>query len=156
MQKIYFEALNQTSPSKEIFMKLLMLVNPVAGRQRGKIVAQKSLDIFQQQGIEVEHCYSEHAGHLSKIAEREVNRDWDGIVALGGDGTLFEVINGMMRGNDDLPIPVGVMPVGTGNSFFRDLAIQTHDDAIGKIINGKTRKVDLGKCVCAEHTFEMV
>jgi len=137
-------------------MKLLMLVNPLAGRKRGESVAQTALNMFQQQGIEVESCFSEHAGHLSEIAEREVQRDWDGIVALGGDGTLFEVINGMMRGNEDLPIPVGVLPVGTGNSFFRDLAIQTHDDAIGKIINGKTRKVDLGKCVCAEGTFYFI
>ena len=137
-------------------MKLLMLINPLAGRKRGKIVAQKSLNMFQQQGIEVEYCYSEHAGHLSEIAASEVNGDWDGIVALGGDGTLFEIINGMMRGNENLPIPLGVMPVGTGNSFFRDLSIQTHDDAIRKIINGKTRKVDLGKCVCAEQTFYFI
>jgi YegS/Rv2252/BmrU family lipid kinase len=137
-------------------MKLLMLVNPLAGRKQGKIVAQKSLSIFQQQGAEVESRSSKYAGHLLEIAEREIHGDWDGIVAVGGDGTLFEVINGMMRGNEDLPIPIGVMPVGTGNSFFRDLAIQTHDDAVRKILTGKTRNVDLGKCVCAEHTFYFI
>lgn len=137
-------------------MKLLMLVNPLAGRKRGTMVAQKSLEIFQQQGITIKSCISEHAGHLAEIAEREVNGDWDGIVVVGGDGSLFEVINGMMRGNDQLPIPLGVIPVGTGNSFSRDLAIQNHDQAVQKIIEGKTRNVDLGRCVCAERTFYFI
>lgn len=137
-------------------MKLLMLVNPVSGRKRGKMVAQKSFNIFRQQGINVKSYYSEYAGHLSEIAEREVNGDWDGIVVVGGDGSLFEVINGMMRGNEQLPIPIGVIPVGTGNSFSRDLAIRTHDQAIQKILEGKTRNVDLGKCICAGRIFYFI
>jgi len=137
-------------------MKLLMLVNPLAGRRHGHGVAQKSLDAFRQHGIAVECRYSEYAGHITEIAGREVNGDWDGIVAVGGDGTLFEVINGMMRGNAQLPIPVGVVPVGTGNSFSRDLSIRTHDDALRKILRGATRHVDLGHCVCADRTLYFV
>lgn len=137
-------------------MKLLMLVNPLAGRKRGHSVAQQSLGIFRQHGIAVECRYSDYAGHITEIAEYEVNGDWDGIVAVGGDGTLFEVINGMMRGNAHLPIPVGVVPVGTGNSFSRDLGIRTRDDAMRKILRGATRHVDLGQCVCADHTFYFV
>lgn len=133
-----------------------MLVNPLAGRKRGHSVAQQSLNIFRQHEIVFECRYSEYAGHITEIAEREVNGDWDGIVAVGGDGTLFEVINGMMRGNAHLPIPVGVVPVGTGNSFSRDLAIRTHDDAMRKILRGVTRNVDLGQCVCADHTLYFV
>jgi diacylglycerol kinase (ATP) len=137
-------------------MKFLMLINPNAGRKQGKDVAEKSLSIFQQQGIEIKCCYSEYAGHLSEMAEREVNGSWDGIIALGGDGTLFEVINGMMRGNPNLPLPLGIIPVGTGNSFSRDLAIQNHDEAIQKILKGKTRNIDLGKCVCSDRTFYFI
>ena len=137
-------------------MKLLMLVNPHAGNKRGKTAAEKTLSLFQQKGVKVETLYSEYAGHMIEIAEREVHGAWDGIVAVGGDGTLYEVINGMMRGNDQLPIPLGVIPVGTGNSFSRDLAISTFDDAIGKILAGTTRKVDLGKCVCAGSSFYFI
>ncbi|HNW58398.1 MAG TPA: diacylglycerol kinase family lipid kinase [bacterium] len=137
-------------------MKLLMLANPRAGRSRGRAVAQNSLPIFQQHGITVETVYSEYPGHLVEIAAREVNNAWDGIVALGGDGTLFEVINGMMDGNPDLPLPLGVLPAGTGNSFSRDLAIRTHADAMQKIIAGKTRPVDLGRCECADRSFVFI
>ena len=137
-------------------MKLLLLVNPLAGRKKGKIVAEKALKAFKGKDIKVECRYSEYAGHLTEIAQQEVNRPWDGIVALGGDGTLFEVINGMMRGNDNLPVPLGVVPVGTGNSFSKDLSIESLDDAVHNIINGKTRQVDLGKCVCPDRSFYFI
>jgi diacylglycerol kinase (ATP) len=137
-------------------MKLLMLVNSNAGRKKGRSVAEQSLNAFLKHGIDVESCYSEYPGHLSEIAEREVKEDWDGIAAVGGDGTLFEIINGMMRGDENLPIPLGVIPVGTGNSFSRDLAISSIDDAVLNIINGQTRHVDLGKCTCDDRTFYFV
>ncbi|HOT98347.1 MAG TPA: diacylglycerol kinase family lipid kinase [bacterium] len=137
-------------------MKLLMLTNPRAGRSRGLDVAQKSLERFQQQGITVENVFSEYPGHLVEVAAREVNGPWDGIVALGGDGTLFEVINGMMQGNPELPLPLGVLPAGTGNSFSRDLAIRTHADAMQKILAGQTRPVDLGLCTCGDRRFVFI
>lgn len=137
-------------------MKLLMLTNPLAGRNRGLAVAQKSLEILRQNGFTVETANSEYPGHLVEIARREVNGDWDGIIALGGDGTLFEVINGMMQGNPDLPIPLGVLPAGTGNSFSRDLAIKTHEDAMARILAGALRPVDLGQCICSDRSFVFI
>ena len=134
-------------------MKLLMLVNPLAGRKQGEKVARKTQAIFNARGIDVEIGCSRHIRHLSEIAAMEVNNGWDGIVALGGDGTVFEVINGMMRGNPDLPIPLGIIPIGSGNSFVRDLAIKNRDDAIRKIVAGKTRAVDLGRCDCDDRTL---
>jgi len=137
-------------------MKLLMLTNPLAGRRRGLAVAEKSLEMFRQRGITVENIFSDRPGHLVEVAAREVNGDWDGIVALGGDGTLFEVINGMMKGNPDLPIPLGVLPAGTGNSFSRDLGIRTHADAFEMIAAGATRRIDLGECQCADTRFVFI
>lgn len=134
-------------------MKLLMLVNPLAGRREGEKVARETQAEFESRGIEVEIGSSLHIRHLSAIAEMEVNNGWDGIVALGGDGTVFEVINGMMRGNPDLPIPLGIIPVGSGNSFVRDLSIENRDDAIRKIAAGNTRAVDLGRCECYDQTI---
>lgn len=137
-------------------MRILMLINPFAGRKKGARVAETSLNAFRQKGIEVETIYSDYAGHLTEIAAKEVTGNWDSIVALGGDGTLFEVINGMMRGDDSLPIPLGVIPVGTGNSFSKDLSISTPEDAIEKIVNGNTANVDLGHCTCADKSFYFI
>jgi diacylglycerol kinase (ATP) len=137
-------------------MKLLMLVNPNAGKKQGRSVAEKSLEIFQKQKVQVDCCYSQYTGHLSEIAEQEVNNSWDGIIAVGGDGTLFEVINGMMRGNENLPLPLGIIPVGTGNSFSRDLVIKNHDNAMQKILKNQIRQIDIGKCVCTNETFYFI
>ena len=137
-------------------MKLLMLSNPLAGRRRGLAVAEKSLEMLRQRGQTVENIFSNRPGYLVEVAAQEVNGDWDGIIALGGDGTLFEVINGMMKGNLALPIPLGVVPAGTGNSFSRDLGIRTHADAIELIAAGATRPVDLGECQCADTRFVFI
>jgi len=137
-------------------LKILLLVNPAAGRKQGKEAAQKALTLFRQQGVEVTCIFSEYAGHLAEIAAREVNGGWDGIAALGGDGALFEVINGMMQGNPDLPVPLGVLPVGTGNSFSKDLKAQTIQDGVQAVINGSTRRVDLGFCESAGRSFYFI
>lgn len=133
-----------------------MLTNPMAGRRQGRTVAEKSLALFEQNGLSVHNLYSEYPGHLMELAKREVNKEWDGIIALGGDGTLFEVINGMMQGNPKLPLPLGVLPAGTGNSFSRDLDIKTFVDAVEKIVHARTRPVDLGHCVCGDQTFVFI
>jgi len=137
-------------------MKLLMLINPVAGHRRGEATADRVRSMFESRGIDVHPVQSAYAGHLIKVAEREVSGGWDGIVAVGGDGTLFEVINGMIAGDERLPVPLGVIPVGTGNSFSRDLSIRTLDDAVNKIIAGKTRPVDLGFCRAADRSFYFI
>ncbi len=137
-------------------MKILMLVNPHAGRKRGEAAAEKALEIFTQQRVDVETVFSHAAGSLIEVAAREVKGNWDGIVAVGGDGTLFEVINGMMSGDASLPIPLGIIPVGTGNSFSRDVPIHSIEHAITTIVAGKTRKVDLGYCQAADRSFYFV
>ncbi|MBN1999753.1 diacylglycerol kinase family lipid kinase [candidate division KSB1 bacterium] len=137
-------------------MKLLLLVNPIAGRKQGFKIAAKAIESFRQNGISVVTRYSDFPGHLTEIAQQEVNGSWDGIIAAGGDGTLFEIVNGMMAGNERLPVPLGVIPVGTGNSFSRDLSIKTLNDAVTKILSGKTRSVDLGKCECAERIMYFI
>lgn len=133
-----------------------MLTNPLAGRRRGKKIAEEALALFRARGVEVENRFSDHPGHLVEIARQEVHGEWDGIVALGGDGTLFEVINGMMEGDPELPLPLGVLPAGTGNSFSRDLDIHTQADAIDKIVAGRTRPVDLGLCHCGDRRFVFI
>ena len=133
-----------------------MLVNPHAGKKCGKKTAQTALLKFSEHQIEVDVRYSERPGQLTEMAQTEVNNPWDGIVAVGGDGTLFEVINGMMRGNPDLPIPLGVIPVGTGNSFSRDLNIDSIESAIAKIVNGATRPVDLGKFTLKDQDYYFI
>jgi diacylglycerol kinase (ATP) len=72
---------------------------------------------------------------------------YDGLLAAGGDGTLFEVLNGLYEHPPERRPPLGVVPVGTGNAFARDLGLQPGDWArsVALIGAGRTRQVDVGR-----------
>lgn len=137
-------------------MKLKMIVNPNAGKKRGAIVAGEAAAMLEKRGITCEQVMSEYAGHAVALAEGLDLEAFDGVVAVGGDGTLFEVINGLMKERERIPIPVGQIPVGTGNSFIRDLGIFTLEDAVAKISDGHLADVDVGTFSCSDGDFYFV
>lgn len=137
-------------------MKLLLLINPKAGRNKGEQVANQAGKMFQQKGIQTELCFSEYAGHTVELARENATGDFDGIVAVGGDGTLFEIINGMIKADPSLPLPLGIIPVGTGNSFSKDLNITGLESAVDKICSSNTRKVDLGYFDCDAGSYYFI
>lgn len=122
-----------------------MIVNPNAGKKQGISAAQKAAGRFTEQGIDFEIMVSKIPGDSVNLAAALDISDFDGILAVGGDGTLFEVINGLFKNKEELRIPIGQIPVGTGNSFIRDLDITTQEDALNKILSGQIREVDLGE-----------
>lgn len=72
---------------------------------------------------------------------------FDGLVVAGGDGTLFEVLNGLYAHPSGQRLPLGVVPVGTGNAFARDLGLAPGDWEKGLAIvrAGRRRRVDVGR-----------
>jgi len=136
-------------------MKLFLIVNPAAGKNKGAKAIEKAIPLLKQKGIQSEVTTSNFAGHAIELAQQFDPSKFDGIIAIGGDGTLFEVINGLLKKYQSFDLPVGQIPVGTGNSFIKDLAIQTIEDAIEKIAGGTSRKVDVGffKYPEGEHYF---
>jgi YegS/Rv2252/BmrU family lipid kinase len=137
-------------------MKILMLVNPNAGQKKGTATALQAAKILENSGITLEMKFSEKPGQMLELSKKAVPETWDGIVAVGGDGTLFEIINGMMQADESLPIPIGIIPVGTGNSFSRELHLKNLEDTVQRIISGKTMRVDLGKCESSAGVFYFI
>jgi diacylglycerol kinase (ATP) len=74
-------------------------------------------------------------------------KGYDGVIAAGGDGTLFEVVNGYFRNQSSARPPLGVVPIGTGNAFARDLGLKTGDveRAVDLIVAGRSRGIDVAK-----------
>ncbi len=128
-------------------MKILLVYNNFAGNGR----AQKNLPqverLLNKYKIDFDLAITEHQAHGIEIVENADFSKYDGIVAAGGDGTLFEVINGYFKNQSEKRIPIGVLPVGTGNAFARDLELDNTkiEEAIEIISNQKLRKVDVGK-----------
>lgn len=80
------------------------------------------------------------------VADADLRR-YDGLVAAGGDGTAFEVLNGLYRHERAGRVPLGVIPVGTGNAFARDLGLMPGDwqKAVELIGQARLRAVDVGR-----------
>ena len=127
-------------------MKVLLIYNPFAGHGQAKKMLPKVEQAFQDRGIGFDLALTDYPEHGSVLVAEASFRDYDGIVAAGGDGTLFEVINGCYRNRKKLKIPIGVLPIGTGNAFARDLGLESFNwlEAVEIIANGKRRKVDVG------------
>ncbi len=126
-------------------MKLCLIVNPNAGKKRGLRAVQDVSVVFKEQNVDFDILISEVPGDSIKLASSLNLSEYNGIIAVGGDGTLFEVINGLFENKVNLEIPIGQIPVGTGNSFIKDLGISTPEDALQAILSGNSRKIDLGE-----------
>jgi len=129
-------------------MKLLLVANPCAGHGRaGRLLAEVS-DTCRNLGLEVDTRLTERPGHATEIIEAENLAPFDGVVATGGDGTVFEAVNGLFRNPAGPAVPFGVLPMGTGNSFSRDLGLERGQvrEAFELVAGGATRKVDVGLC----------
>jgi len=133
--------------SGEVRMKLLLIYNPHAGHKRAKKTLPMVESLFGEKGITYDLMLTDYPEHARDIAREAAFDQYDGIVAAGGDGTLFEVINGYYQNQGKLKIPLGVLPVGTGNAFARDLGLNSTrlEEAVEIISSGKTRRVDVGK-----------
>jgi YegS/Rv2252/BmrU family lipid kinase len=94
--------------------------------------------------LDGETLFSERAGHLIDLAERAAREDAELVVAVGGDGTLNETVNGLMRGGARPEL--ATIPLGTGMDFVRTYGIPTRfEDAVRTAIDGRARTIDVGR-----------
>jgi diacylglycerol kinase (ATP) len=94
-----------------------LFVNPTAGRGRAGRRLSRISALLEQAGIEFEAYQSRTVGDLEDQVRTQVNRGTDRIVVAGGDGSVHEAVNGIMRA--DNPARLGVIPLGTGNDFAK-------------------------------------
>ena len=116
--------------------KLTKYVNEVIS------LAKKSLK------IDVTICYTKHEKHAKTLAEAESNKS-DIIIAVGGDGTCNEVVNGIYNSGNK-HIILGILPNGTGNDFSRMLPTFTAPEFVRKLELKNCIKIDIGEIVCQQ------
>ena len=122
--------------------KLLFIVNPRAGRNKPHGPLFDALAVLSAAGYLVRIHQTTAPGDAAETAAREGGQ-YDLVVAAGGDGTLNEVISGLMR--LDAPPPLGYLPQGTTNDFASCLKIP-HDpvEAARAIVLDRVRELDVG------------
>jgi YegS/Rv2252/BmrU family lipid kinase len=120
------------------------IVNEVSGNGRALKVWRKIEKTLQEK--EVPYCihFTKKPKHAICLVQEIIKQKTVTIVvAVGGDGTIHEVINGLIGAN--INIPLGIIPAGSGNDFSRGLGIPLkHDRALERILNGKPRIIDVG------------
>jgi len=122
--------------------KLLFIVNPIAGRLFPKINFERVVELFQNHGYHVTMKKTAYKGHATELVLK-YGHDQDIIVCSGGDGTLNEVISGVM--NLGKEVKLGYIPSGTTNDFASSLNLSDRlETAAMTIINGQTKTVDIG------------
>ena len=98
--------------------KLLFIINPKAGVKKNKHFVDDALEIFEKAGYKVGVKYTKKRADGTRIA-RDYGAKADLIVCMGGDGTLNEVMQGMLEG--EISTPLGYIPAGSTNDFANRL-----------------------------------
>ncbi len=128
-------------------MNLFVIYNPKAGNGRARKLLPAVQRAFREAGMDSQIVLTDYPGHAVEIARTAPLTGYDGVVAAGGDGTLFEVLNGLLKRRPAVDIPLGVLPIGTGNAFARDLNLTARNwqAAIMRFHRNQPAPVDVGK-----------
>ncbi|MBS1544742.1 MAG: diacylglycerol kinase family lipid kinase [Bacteroidetes bacterium] len=95
--------------------------------------------------------HAEHARHLGKEVVRDKDK-YSHVIAAGGDGTLHQVLNGVLSATPAEPhmLTFGVVPLGTGNDFARTCGITASGSELVKTIQSGGKPTDIGSLICAD------
>jgi diacylglycerol kinase family enzyme len=126
----------------------LAILNPQAGGGRAGTLAPGALNWLRAAGVSLEVAETHGPGHAKSLARGCYADGWRRFLAVGGDGTTFEVANGLLaaqaEAGDGAERPLlGSLPLGTGNSFLRDFGVDSTEAALDRIVTGRSRAVDV-------------
>ena len=117
----------------------LAIVNPAAGGGRSRKLLGPALARLRAGGIEVKVATTHSPGDATEIARSAYARGVRHFIAVGGDGTSYEVVNGLYPHAFEHERPtLGFLPLGTGNSFLRDFSDKGVEYGIESLLAGAT------------------
>lgn len=122
-----------------------LIVNPAAGRGAARRARDPVARAFRSQGWTVEVLETERPGHATDLAERAARGGAHRVVAVGGDGVVHEVANGLLRAGSQAVL--GVVPVGSGNDFAKLAGVYKHrpERAVARLVTAQTKAFDVGR-----------
>jgi len=122
----------------------LAIVNPAAGGGRSRRLLGPALERLRAGGINVKVAETRASNDATRIAQEAYQRGVRNFIAVGGDGTSFEVVNGLYPQalSGDRPT-LAFLPRGTGNSFLRDFSDRGIENAIESLLAHRSRACDV-------------
>ncbi|GMB09863.1 YegS/Rv2252/BmrU family lipid kinase [Thermolongibacillus altinsuensis] len=118
------------------------IVNKISGNGKGLKVWKKVEKLLQEKQVNYQVRFTERPKHAIEIVKEISSETCLAVVAIGGDGTIHDVANGLIGSN----IPLGIIPAGSGNDLARALDIpMDYKKALERILMGEQRKMDIGR-----------
>ena len=122
----------------------LAIVNPAAGGGRGRKALDSALERLSAAGLAIDVAETQGVADATRIARQAYARGQRKFIAVGGDGTSYEIVNGLFPAADVGERPtLGFLPLGTGNSFLRDFSNRGLEHAIESLGAGRTQPCDV-------------
>jgi len=139
-----------TKPPK----RLVVICNPNSGAGKSisvlnSIILPLWASEFDLTDIKVEK--TKYAGHAFDLCSSYDFSNYDGLIILGGDGSVHEAANGLWCREDKFPVPLGVLPLGTGNNIMLDFGCWDIREAARRIGSGEVSLVDANKVTVGDH-----
>ena len=127
--------------------EMLAIVNRAAGGGRAGKLAAAALDKLRASGIKVDAVNTSGPGDATHLARDGYAKGYRSFISVGGDGTGYEIVNGVfpqaLQHTDR--VALGFLPLGTGNSFLRDFSKNGLQHATEALLAGKRRRCDVLK-----------
>lgn len=124
--------------------KVKIILNPMADMGNAWRIARDLRSITEQHGG-VDWSGTVYPGHAIELARQAGEQGYDMVIAMGGDGTVHEVVNGLMQIPEGKRPILGVVPAGSGNDFAHGLkASRVSSEALTSALKGEPSTVDLG------------
>ena len=125
-------------------MKIALIANSRSKDIKNHKLSPDLAGQLSERRIRFDLFTTRYHGHALEIMKQISIGEYDAIVAMGGDGTNYQVLNGALKyhGDRQLP-PFGILPAGRGNSFAMDLQILSMEDGLAALGGQATRKVDV-------------
>jgi diacylglycerol kinase (ATP) len=124
-----------------------IILNPVAGRGRGARVESELRRYLEAEGLGFDLVHTAGRGHAAELAEQAARDGFELIVAAGGDGTVHEVVNGLMTASGGLEAgTLGIIPIGSGSDFAHTAGVPSDlRAACRRLAHGQVKIVDVGR-----------
>ena len=124
-------------------MKAELIVNLTAGGGKPNHHLTTILEYLKKNGLNYEVCTTSRQGEAVELARKAADNGVEFIVSVGGDGTVNEIVNGIMKSKHSPAL--GIIPLGWANDFIKSTGIPSDIiKACEIIIKGKTKKIDVG------------
>ncbi len=124
------------------------IINPTSGNGSSRQKWPQIKTLLESYNFDFDFAFTEHENHSQELIQQAIENGFYNIICVGGDGTLHNIVNGIMNQTNvsSNQVPIGMVPIGTGNDWIKTHNIPNDlEKAIQLIKNGNKKIQDLGK-----------